>query len=53
MARTGFKRPGRYAALAACYYDDPAIISIGPEAELWYVPPSPGGGGVFDGEPPF
>lgn len=37
MARTGFKRPGRYAALAACYYDDPAIISIGPEAELWYV----------------
>lgn len=37
MPRTGFKRPGRYAALAACYYDDPAIISIGPEAELWYV----------------
>ena len=37
MARTGFKRPGRYAALAAAYYDDPAIIAIGPEAELWYV----------------
>lgn len=37
MARSGFKRPGRYAALAACYYDDPAIISIGAEAELWYV----------------
>ena len=37
MPRTGFKRPGRYAALAAFYYDDPAIISIGPEAELWYV----------------
>ena len=37
MRHTGFKRPGRYAALAACYYDDPAIISIGPEAELWYV----------------
>lgn len=37
MARTGFKRPGRYAALAADYYDDPAIIAAGPEAELWYV----------------
>lgn len=37
MARTGFKRPGRYAALAAAYYDDPAIIAVGPEAELWYV----------------
>lgn len=37
MARTGFKRPGRYAALAATYYDDPAIIAVGPEAELWYV----------------
>lgn len=37
MARTGFKRPGRYAALAADYYDDPAIIAIGPDAELWYV----------------
>ena len=31
------KRPGRYAALAASYYDDPAIIAVGPEAELWYV----------------
>ena len=37
MARTGFKRPGRYAALAAAYYDDPAIIAVGPAAELWYV----------------
>lgn len=37
MARTGFKRPGRYAALAATYYDDPAIIAVGPDAELWYV----------------
>lgn len=37
MARTGFKRPGRYAALAANYYDDPAIIAAGPDAELWYV----------------
>lgn len=37
MARTGFKRPGRYAALAAAYYDDPAIIAVGPEAELWYL----------------
>lgn len=37
MARTGFKRPGRYAALAAAYYDDPAIIAVGTAAELWYV----------------
>jgi hypothetical protein len=37
MPRTGFKRPGRYAALAADYYDDPAIIAAGPDAELWYV----------------
>lgn len=37
MAHTGFKRPGRYAALAADYYDDPAIIAVGPDAELWYV----------------
>lgn len=37
MAHTGFKRPGRYAALAAAYYDDPAIIAVGPDAELWYV----------------
>lgn len=37
MAPTSFKRPGRYAALAATYYDDPAIIAVGPEAELWYV----------------
>lgn len=37
MARAGFKRPGRYAALAASYYDDPAIIAVGTKAELWYV----------------
>lgn len=37
MTRTGFKRPGRYAALAAAYYDDPAIIAVGADAELWYV----------------
>ena len=37
MARTSFKRPGRYAALAADYYDNPAIIAVGPDAELWYV----------------
>ena len=37
MPRAGFKRPGRYAALAAAYYDDPAIIAVGPDAELWYV----------------
>ena len=37
MPRTGFKRPGRYAALAAAYYDDPAIIAVGPDAELWYL----------------
>ena len=37
MTRTGFKRPGRYAALAAAYYDDPAIIAVGSNAELWYV----------------
>ncbi len=29
--------PGRFAALPATYYDDPAIIAVGPEAELWYV----------------
>lgn len=31
------KRPGRYAALAAGYYDDPAIIAAGPDAELIYI----------------
>jgi hypothetical protein len=35
MAR--FNWPGRFAALAAAYYDDPAIIAVGPDAELWYV----------------
>ena len=37
MPRAGFKRPGRYAALPAAYYDDPAIIEVGPASELWYV----------------
>ena len=37
MPRTGFKRPGRFAALPAAYYDDLAIIGVGREAELWYV----------------
>ena len=31
------KRPGRYAALAAGYYDDPAVIAAGPDAELLYI----------------
>lgn len=31
------KRPGRYAALAGGYYDDPAIIAAGPDAELLYI----------------
>jgi len=31
------KRPGRYAALAAGYYDDPAVIAAGPEAEILYI----------------
>lgn len=35
MAR--FNWPGRFAALAAAYYDEPAIIAVGPDAELWYV----------------
>ena len=35
MAR--FNWPGRFAALAAAYYDDPAIIAVGPDAELWYL----------------
>lgn len=37
MARAVFKRPGQFAALPAAYYDDPAIIAIGSNAELWYV----------------
>lgn len=32
-----FKRPGRYAALAGGYYDDPAVIAAGPNAELLYI----------------
>lgn len=32
-----FNWPGRFAALPAAYYDDPTIISIGANAELWYV----------------
>ena len=35
MAR--FNWPGRFAALPAVYYDDLAIIAVGPDAELWYV----------------
>lgn len=35
MAR--FNWPGRFAALPAAYYDDPAFIAVGPDAELWYV----------------
>lgn len=35
MAR--FNWPGRFAALPAAYYDDLAIIAVGPDAELWYV----------------
>ena len=35
MAR--FNWPGRFAALPATYYDDLAIIAVGPDAELWYV----------------
>lgn len=35
MAR--FNWPGRFAALPAAYYDDTAVIAVGPEAELWYV----------------
>lgn len=37
MARTDFKRPGRFAALPAAYYDEPAIVEVGPASELWYV----------------
>lgn len=32
-----FKRPGRYTALAGGYYDDPAVIAAGPDAELLYI----------------
>lgn len=35
MAR--FNWPGYFAALPANYYDDLAIIAVGPDAELWYV----------------
>ena len=35
MAR--FNWPGRFAALPAAYYDDPTVIAVGPDAELWYV----------------
>lgn len=31
------KRPSRYAALAAGYYDDPAVIAAGPDAEILYI----------------
>lgn len=32
-----FKRPGRYTALAGGYYDDPAVIAAGTDAELLYI----------------
>lgn len=35
MAR--FNWPGRFAALPAAYYDDPTVIAVGADAELWYV----------------
>lgn len=37
MPRTRFNWSGRCAAIPAAYYDDPVIIAVGPEAELWYV----------------
>lgn len=37
MAHTGFNWSGRCATIPAAYYDDPVIIAVGPEAELWYV----------------
>lgn len=37
MARTRFNWSGRCATIPAAYYDDPVIIAVGPEAELWYV----------------
>ena len=37
MARTRFNWSGRCATIPAAYYDDPLIITVGPEAELWYV----------------
>ena len=37
MPRTHFNWSGRCAAIPAAYYDDPVIIAVGPDAELWYV----------------
>mgnify|MGYP001738709278 CR=1 FL=1 len=37
MPNKRFNWPGRFAALPAAYYDDPTIIAVGPEAELWYL----------------
>lgn len=37
MPRTRFNWSGRGAAIPAAYYDDPVIIAVGPDAELWYV----------------
>lgn len=37
MPRTRFNWSGRCATIPATYYDDPLIIAVGPEAELWYV----------------
>ena len=37
MPSTRFNWSGRCAAIPAAYYDDPVIIAVGPDAELWYV----------------
>mgnify|MGYP000022022543 FL=1 len=37
MPSTRFNWSGRCATIPAAYYDDPVIIAVGPEAELWYV----------------
>lgn len=37
MPRITFNWSGQGAIIPAAYYDDPVIIAVGPEAELWYV----------------
>ena len=37
MPSTRFNWSGRCATIPAAYYDDPVIIAVGPDAELWYV----------------
>lgn len=37
MKHDARRKPDQYAALPATYYDDPAIIEVGPASELWYV----------------